>query len=182
MPREVIQAATLAQLAAKINVPPSALEASVCEWNQFLASGACKDPVTGRVDFATNRRPIAEAPFYSSRMVPGISLTAGGFITTTSMQVVDVYGEPVPGLFAAGDCAGGFTPTAEMGGTHLGGGFVLGRVAGLAAAGKTDLARPHMETAFGRCLPSILEGRLERRLPIIDMQEGKGREREDSKL
>ena len=149
MPGERISANTLGELGAKIGVPADALQRSVQDWNSFLASGEEREKATGRVQFAPDRRGITEAPFFASPMAAGISLTVGGFVTTETMQVVNIFGEVVPGLFAVGDCAGGLTPTAEMGGTHLGGGFVLGWVAGSAAAtGKTSL--PHTRPTFGQ--------------------------------
>lgn len=150
MPGELTSAATIQELAAKVGLPPEATEKSVGEWNDFLASKAAKDPLTGRVQIHPSRRPIATGPFYSKPMVVGVSLTCGGFATTLSMQVIDVWGKPINGLFAAGDCAGGMTPTAEMGGTHLGGGFVTGWIAGEGAATGKDLKQPHTQKVFGQ--------------------------------
>ena len=149
MPGALTQAPTIAAIAQKLGLPAAAAEASVRSWNDFLASGASSDPATGRVQFEPSRRPISQGPFYSKPMVEGVSLTCGGFVTTLSMQVVDIWGQPIPGLFAAGDCAGGLTPTAEMGGTHLGGGFVLGWEAARAAV-TGDLKAPHTLGIFGQ--------------------------------
>ena len=151
----LIEADTLAELASKLNVPSNALENSVREWNEFLVSGQPKDPQTGRVQFTPDRKPITRAPFYSKPMIVGVSLTCGGFVTTKSMQILDVWGKPIPGLFAAGDCAGGLTPTAEMGGTHLGGGFVLGWIAGKAIV-TGELAAPHTKGTFGQEQPRFV--------------------------
>ncbi len=155
---------TIRELAAKIDVPETALEQTVRDWNEFLKSGKEKDESTGRVQFASDRRPLDQPPFYSRPMIPGISLTVGGFVTTETMQVVDVFGEVIPGLFAVGDCAGGMTPTAEMGGTHLGGGFVLGWVAGEAAAKETKSA-PHTKATFGQFVTNDAAGKVKQ--PII---------------
>ncbi|KAI5460769.1 succinate dehydrogenase [Mariannaea sp. PMI_226] len=168
MAGDLVQAATLSELAIKLGVPGPALEQSVREWNAFLESDQPQDPKTGRVQFTPERRPIAQAPFYSKPMVVGISLTCGGFITTNSMQVVDVWGEAVPGLFAVGDCAGGLTPTAEMGGTHLGGGFVLGWIAGKAIA-TGNLCAPHTIGTFGQCQSQMAAS--QPRIPIVSVPE-----------
>jgi len=50
-----------------------------------------------------------------------------GLLRLFPCKVVNVWGKAIPGLFAVGDCAGGLTPTTDMGGTHLGPGFVLAR-------------------------------------------------------
>lgn len=160
----VVKADTLEELASLIKVPAEELVKTVKQWNDFIASGDKVEPLTKRVDFTTHR--IVEAPFYASKMIVGISLTCGGFRTTTSMQVVDVFGEPISGLFAVGDVAGGFTPTAEMGGTHLGGGFVHGWRAGKAAA-TGQLAKSHHTDGgvFNQHVPQ--KTNLELRIPII---------------
>jgi fumarate reductase flavoprotein subunit len=45
------------------------------------------------------------------------------------MRVMDVFGEPIPGLFAAGEVTGGFHGGAYMTGSALGKAVVFGRVA-----------------------------------------------------
>lgn len=134
MPGPRLSGDTLEELAIKIGVPSAALQDAVQEWNTFLTSEKQQEEGTGRVQFANDRRGLLNSPFYASPMIAGVSLTVGGFVTTDTMQIVDVFGEVIPGLYAVGDVAGGLTPTAEMGGTHLGGGFVLGWLAGKAVA------------------------------------------------
>ncbi|TCK26385.1 FAD-dependent oxidoreductase [Pseudonocardia endophytica] len=133
MPSEPVRADTLAGLADRIGVPSAALQDTVDGWNTFLDSGSATD-LHGRVVLPPGRRRCARPPFTAVAMVEGVNFPYGGFRTTTDMQVLDVFGDPVPALFAAGDCAGGLNACAELGGIHLGGGFALGRVAGLAAA------------------------------------------------
>ncbi|KIW48849.1 uncharacterized protein PV06_01410 [Exophiala oligosperma] len=162
-----VRADTLEELAHIIGVPAHELVASVKAWNEFIASGnRTKEPLTQRVDFYP--KEITEGPYYASKMETGISLTCGGFRTTTSMQVVDIFGEPMPGLFAVGDTTGGFTVTAEMGGTHLGGGFVFGWRAGHAVA-TGQLAESHHkgEKVFGQSVPQRVT--LSIRVPIINV-------------
>ncbi|KIW94133.1 uncharacterized protein Z519_05449 [Cladophialophora bantiana CBS 173.52] len=158
------KANTMEELAALIRVPAQVLINSVKTWNDFVSSGEKIDPLTNRVDFTAHT--ITDPPFYTSALVPGVSLTCGGFRTTTSLQVIDVFGEPIPGLFAVGDVAGGLTPTAEMGGTHLGGGFVHGWRAGKAVA-TGQLAKTHHKEGrtFGQFVPQ--KATLELKIPII---------------
>ncbi len=177
MAGELLKANSLKELAEKLGVPQKALEESVKQWNEFLESGRAEDPVTGRVQFAPERRPISVAPFYSKPMSVGVSLTCGGFLTTKSMQVIDIWGKPIPKLFAVGDVAGGLTPTAEMGGTHLGGGFVLGWVAGKAAATGL-LEKPHHgKGTFGQQL--VKNKNVDLSMPIISVE---GWQQKGSKL
>jgi hypothetical protein len=53
-------------------------------------------------------------------------------------------------LFAVGDVAGGFVVMAEMGGTHLGGEFVLGWRAGRAAATGQRVESHHTKPTLGQ--------------------------------
>ena len=150
IPGPLTSAPSIPDLCEKLKVPAQAVVATVKKWNSFLASESSKDPLTGRVQFHPSRRPINIGPFYSKPMMVGTSLTCGGFATTLSMEVVDIWGKSIPGLFAAGDCAGGITPTAEMGGTHLGGGFVTGWIAGEVAATGNGMKEPHTKPVFGQ--------------------------------
>ena len=49
------------------------------------------------------------------------------------MQVLDVYGQVLPGLYAAGEIAGGLHGAAYMTGTALGKAVIFGRVAAISA-------------------------------------------------
>ena len=174
MPGPLTQAPALAALAQKLGIPAAAVESSVRAWNDFLTTGASTDPATGRVQFAPSRRPMTKGPFYSKPMVEGVSLTCGGFVTTLSMQVVDIWGKTITGLFAAGDCAGGLTPTAEMGGTHLGGGFVLGWEAGRAAT-RGECTEPHTMGTFGQAVETKRGVNLSMPIISVDAQQQRPR-------
>ena len=159
MPQECVSAPTLRDLAGVIGCDPDGLEASVAQWNAFLASGAESDPATGRVIVPEERRQIKQGPFWSSRMVVGINFVCGGFNTTLDMQVVNAFGEPIPGLWAAGDAAGGMNVTSDLGGVHIAGGLTLGRIAGQSAAAGKQSA-PKQFKLRGEGLPSMLATRI----------------------
>lgn len=56
--------------------------------------------------------PISEqGPYYAALICAGTLDTKGGPVTTTSGQVLDVDGNPVPGLYAVGNCAA--NPSAQ---------------------------------------------------------------------
>ncbi len=164
MPEPPRAAGSLADLAAAIGCPADALERTVAEWNGWLASGGDRDPAFGRVVLPAGRRPIAAAPFTACPMVVGVNFVSGGFAVTEDMQVVDVFGHAIRGLFAAGDCVGGFNPIADLGGIRIAGGFTLGHVAGLSAAAGAHRTAP-MHSVQHRVLPS----RVRREIEIVDV-------------
>jgi tricarballylate dehydrogenase len=72
-------------------------------------------------------------PFLCYPLACAIVFTYGGIATDTSARVIDGAGEPIAGLYAAGECTGiyyGHYP----GGTSVLRGMVFGRIAGLHAA------------------------------------------------
>lgn len=159
MPEPPVQAETLDTLAAAIGVPAGALERTVEGWNAFLGTDADTDPAFGRVVLPPGRRRCATAPFTAVPMVEGINFCCGGFRVTTDLQVVDVYGTPITGLFAAGDCVGGLNPVSDLGGVHICGGLTLGRLAGRAAARGVD-DRGHHGSVLHASMPSMLDTKI----------------------
>ena len=57
-----------------------------------------------------------------------------GLAINPRMQVIDVFGEIIPGLLAAGEIVGGFHGGAYMTGSSLGKAAIFGRIAGRSAA------------------------------------------------
>jgi succinate dehydrogenase/fumarate reductase flavoprotein subunit len=166
MPEPSVSAPTLDELAVRVGIAPQSLAASVAQWNAFLATDDQKDGRFDRVILPEGRRPISEGPFHAVPMVVGSNFVSGGMRVNTAMQVVNVFAEAIPGLYAAGDSVGGLNPTAELGGMRLCGGFTLGRVAGHAVAeGRTgEISGPALQGSF---LPSMLSTRI----ALVNMRE-----------
>ena len=78
-------------------MPAVNLVKTVEEWNGYCDGEF--DPDFGRqVDFGKIQTP----PFYADIYKPFVLGTAGGLRTDTNAQVVDVNGDPIPGLYATG--------------------------------------------------------------------------------
>lgn len=107
---------------------------TVVRWNSLVASGDDRDPDFGRVVFPFNRSLIETSPFSVIPMTIGIGGTNGGARITTDLEVMSTGGQVIPGLFAAGDCAGSVNAAVGLGGIHLGSAVTLGRAAGRSAA------------------------------------------------
>jgi tricarballylate dehydrogenase len=77
---------------------------------------------------------ISEPPYEAYMVTCGITFTFGGLKIDPSANVIDIYGQPIPGLYAAGELVGDLFYFNYPGGTGLTSGAVFGRVAGIGAA------------------------------------------------
>ena len=76
---------------------------------------------------------IETAPFYAFESTVAMLATYAGISVNAKAQVVNPYGEPIPGLYAAGEVTGGFHGAGYMTGSSLGKAAVFGRLAVKAA-------------------------------------------------
>ena len=162
MPQTPSSANSLMELAQTIGSDHKALEEAVTRWNDFLTSSEKKDPDFGRVILPAERRAILEPPYFASEMITGINFPAGGFRVNTDLQVLNVYGEPIPKLFAVGDCSGGLGPVIGMGGMRITPALTLGRVVGRKIATQKFECIPNSER-LDEYIPSNTM-----KVPVID--------------
>ena len=85
---------TKKELAEKLSIPADAFEATMDEYAKIQASG--KDPLGRKANEMP--RPLTEGPFYACEIGPAIHHTMGGIVINTRAEVLDVNGNPVPGL------------------------------------------------------------------------------------
>ena len=137
---KVVEAATLEELAAKINVPPVKFVQTVTEFNNAVKDGKALEANPPKATLAYKIQAPKFYAFYP--MVPGITLTFGGIRINGKAQVLEADGTPIGGLYAAGECAGGLYYDDYIGGASLANCVVMGRIAGKeAAAQKTALKK-----------------------------------------
>jgi succinate dehydrogenase/fumarate reductase flavoprotein subunit len=72
--------------------------------------------------------------FHVAIMTPVLHYTMGGLQIDPESRVIDAKGKPIPGLFAAGEVAGGVHGANRLGGSSLLGCVVFGRVSGDSAS------------------------------------------------
>ena len=77
-------------------------------------------------------------PFEAYAVTCGITFTFGGLRINTDAQVLSSDGEPIRGLYAAGELVGGIFWFNYPGGTGLTNGAVFGRIAGANAAARSS--------------------------------------------
>lgn len=126
----MIEADTLEQLATLIEVPAGTLTETVENYNRYVDAG--HDPEFNRkhlVHEYGNLVRIEQGPFYAYPSTAAVFGTYCGLCIDTKMQVLDVYGIPITGLYAAGEVVGGLHGAAYMTGTALGKATIFGRVA-----------------------------------------------------
>jgi 3-oxosteroid 1-dehydrogenase len=128
----LFRADSLAGLAEQIGVPADGLVKTVEKFNDFARSG--KDEDFGRGDSAYDRyygdpnrkpnpnlAPLAQAPYYAIKIVPGDLGTKGGLRTDERARVLRADGTAIEGLYAAGN-----TSAMVMGRSYAGPGATIG--------------------------------------------------------
>jgi len=73
-------------------------------------------------------------PFEAYAVTCGITFSFGGLKIDTQARVLSSDGEPIPGLYAAGELVGGIFWFNYPGGSGLTNGAVFGKIAGASAA------------------------------------------------
>lgn len=143
----LIKGQTLEELARKCGIDPAGLCETVATFNTNARSGV--DPDFGRGETAFNRYggdagnqpnpslgPIEQGPFYAVRVVPGSFGTFAGLDTDGLGRALNNDGEPIDGLYVAGNdqanVMGGHYPA---GGINLGPALTFGYIAGRDLAG-----------------------------------------------
>lgn len=94
---------TLEEAAAAAGINADNLKATVEKYNGFVAKGSDDD--FGRAATYLTKT-IGEGPYYIVEQKPRFATTMGGLVINTSMQVLNESGEPISGLYAAGENCG----------------------------------------------------------------------------
>ena len=136
---EMFEAKTLERLLADVarecGLDAAEAMASVERYNRFVETGV--DEEWGRrhlLGKAGDVVKIEHPPYLAAVTVPGTTHFNGGLRIDEGMRVCDVYGDVIPGLFAAGEVTGGFHGSGYMSATFIGMALIFGRIAGRNAA------------------------------------------------
>jgi tricarballylate dehydrogenase len=137
-----IEAHSIRELAAKLGLNPTALEATVNGFNQSARVGTfdatmlddCR--TEGLVPPKSHwARPLDTPPFYGYPLRPGITFTYLGVAVNDKAQVMMQSGEAASNLFAAGEImSGNILGRGYLAGFGMTIGTVFGRIAGKEAA------------------------------------------------
>jgi flavocytochrome c len=122
---------TLEALCEAHDMPYKAVLESVNKYNSYLNTGTDKE--FGRY-IQKDAKPMVKAPFYAIRLWPKVHHTMGGVQINTKAQVIGLDREPIKGLYAAGEVAGGVHGAVRLGSCAVVDCLVFGRIAGKNAA------------------------------------------------
>jgi fumarate reductase flavoprotein subunit len=131
----LVEADTLDALARKSGIDPAGLVDTVAAYNADCSSG--KDRSFGRDGLCHHVGALVAIdcpPFYAYPSTTAVLATYCGLAVDACARVIDVYDEPIRGLYAAGEVTGGFHGRAYMTGSSLGKSALFGRIAGRQAA------------------------------------------------
>ena len=123
------------QLAQYYGIPEKTLQDTVEEFNTYVLQNqdkAFEKPIL------EGAQPLIEAPFYGIRMWPKVHHTMGGIRINTQAQVINLDGNPIEGLFAAGEVTGGVHGACRLGSCAIIDCLVFGRIAGKNAAARLN--------------------------------------------
>ncbi len=132
---------TIADLAAKLEIDPAALEKTVAEFNAACGTESFNPAILdGKATRGITPRksnwalPLDKPPFVAYVTTTGITFTFGGLQINAQGEVQDMTDQSIPGLYAAGELVGGLFYENYPGGTGLMAGSVFGKLAGETAA------------------------------------------------
>ncbi|OHV30887.1 MULTISPECIES: FAD-dependent oxidoreductase [Pseudofrankia] len=131
------KADTIEQLAEACGIDPAGLTVTVKRFNTYAEQG--NDPDFHRGDGAHERYqgdygskpnaslgPLAKPPFYAVEIYPSDVGTSGGLLCDEHARVLDANHDPIPGLYAAGNCTASVMGRTYPGaGASIGGSFVF---------------------------------------------------------
>ncbi len=126
------KADTLEGLAARLAIDAASLQATVKTFNEYARTGTDMDFHRGETIFDRYYgdekvkpnaclAPIEIPPFYGLEAYPGELGTKGGLKTDARARVLTEAGQPIPGLYAIGNCS-----AAVMGHSYPGAGATIG--------------------------------------------------------
>jgi fumarate reductase flavoprotein subunit len=135
----IIESDTLEGLADAYGINKENFLATVERYNELCDKGVDEDFGVNGTFMTYNS--IKEPPFYAIKRVPSVLATVGGVQINDDLRVLSESGDPIDGLYAAGDMGGSFYgheyPMVLPGGS-IGRGFTFGILSVKAAAGDLE--------------------------------------------
>ena len=124
-----VKADTIEECCEPFGIDAEALKETLAHWNEMADAGEDTD-----FNYRGKLSRIDTPPYYIMTYKPAVHYIMGGLRINTEAQVLNAEGNPIPGLYAAGENAGGKMGTNRLGSTSMSDIYVFGRIAGNNAA------------------------------------------------
>jgi flavocytochrome c len=119
--------ANLQDLANFYNIPLKDLNESLNNFNECFIEGVDKYFKKPLIEKAN---PIISPPYYAMRLWPKVHFTMGGIRIDSKARVIDIDGQAIENLYAAGEVTGGVHGASRLGSCSITDCLVFGRIAG----------------------------------------------------
>ena len=127
----VVKFNSLEELAKYYNISLKNFKETINKFNESFNDGV--DRCFSK-PLIKNAEPITKPPFYGIRLWPKVHFTMGGIRINKNAEVIDINGNVINGLFAAGEVTGGVHGASRLGSCSITDCLVFGRIAGKNAA------------------------------------------------
>lgn len=127
---------TIEEAAKKAGLDPKQVKESVEKYNKGIKEGKDEFGRTSLTSGFGKPVPLEKGPFYIMPTTAALIGTYCGLKINEKAQVINVFGEVIPALYAAGELTGGVHGAAYMTGTAFGKAICFGRIAIDSIAGK----------------------------------------------
>lgn len=121
----IVKADTLEEAAAFFDIDIQNLKETVKKVNQYAKDGKDEE-FNHRGELVS----LAKGPYYIEKAAPSVHHTMGGLVINDKTEVLNKDGQPIPGLYAAGELTGVIHGSNRLGGNAITDIIVFGRIAG----------------------------------------------------
>lgn len=125
----VLAIGTLEEVSKHFGISTTAVEETINHYNSLVDAG--KDTDFGRTG---NLNKIGDGPYFMFSSVVSVHHTMGGVQIDELARVIDTNGNPIPGLYAAGEATGGIHGGNRLGSVAVPDTAIFGRIAGKSCA------------------------------------------------
>lgn len=129
VPAWIYSGATIEEAAKKAGLNPEELAKTVREYNKGIRNEADAFGRKTLVDVSGKPLPLDKGPFYIMPATAAVISTYCGLRINKDAKVQNVYGEIIPGLWAAGEMTGGVHGAGYMSGSAFAKAATFGRIA-----------------------------------------------------
>lgn len=122
---------SIEEIAERFSIPLEPLQEEIARYNTFVANKVDGD--FGK-EIPQDALPVAEPPYWVTRVWPKVHHCMGGVKTDADCRVISNSAQPIEGFYAAGEATGGVHGACRLGSCSIADCLVNGSIAGEQAA------------------------------------------------